>query len=125
MTAKTNKTTTETTLEITKEYYTKNGVVVGKRNGFKVGTAREYKADTLDELKAKLDKAFNSGSIDSDGELFTICSAGVQIVEKSTTEIDGKVFTNETITNYTMGDTDLFDELVEQGVIIDDLNESF
>lgn len=106
-----------------KTFRSQNGIVVGKCYGGGKGTypTRDFKADTEKELKEKINKALDLGSLDDGMGFEKLIAAGVQIVEITTVEIDGKKYTNETVKNWVTGDTDLFNQMVEDGGICDDL----
>ena len=113
------KTNTQT---VNHTYSTEAGVVLGKRYGGGLGytTARNFTADSIKELKDKVQKAFDLGSLAADCDLEKLFAAGVVLVDEATVEIDGKVFTNVSKENYVVGDVDLFNEKVEAGYIIDE-----
>lgn len=115
-------TNTKTTNTINHTFTTEAGVVLGKRYGGGLGytTARNFTADSIKELKDKVKKAFDLGSLAADCNLEQLFAAGVVLVDEATVEIDGKVFTNISKENYVVGDVDLFNEKVEAGYIIDE-----
>jgi len=120
MTTKTN-TITINAKDINHSFSSARGVVVGKMWGGGIGTysARNYKADTLDELKDKIQKAFDLGSLDSGAGFERLLAAGVVIEDESSVSINDQLFTSSTYENYIIGDVDLFQELVDNGTIID------
>lgn len=115
----------KTNIKTTTLYYTQNGVVVGKMygGGRNVVAARDYSAPTKKELCEKIEAAFTSGSIDHDMQLDKVMAAGVQIVETEMLTYNGKTYTRSETTNYVVGDKELFNELVCEGIIVDDLND--
>ena len=118
----TTKTTTVKTVkpEVTHVFHTQKGVVVGRGNGrIAMETARNFKADTLEELMKKVKAAFNNNVLDINLKLDTIIAAGVEVVDESSVEIEGKIYTNTTVHNEVFGDKDLFNDLVDKGIIID------
>lgn len=118
--------TTKTYKELTTKYFTQSGVVIGKMYGGGKGqyNARNFKADSIEELKEKLQKAFELGSLDSGFGFEKLLAAGVQIVTERHVDIDGLDFSNRTYENYVIGDVDLFEEAVEMEDIVDNLPES-
>lgn len=106
-----------------KTFRSQKGLVVGKMYGGGKGIypARNFTADTEKELKEKINKAFELGSLDAGMGFEKLVAAGVQIVEVTTVVIDGKKFTNETVKNWVTGDEDLFNSMVEEEEIMDDL----
>lgn len=116
-----NKTTN--TQEIKHKYSTEAGVVLGKREyggSFGVTEARNFKGDSIKELKEKVQKAFDLGSLPADCTLERLFTAGVVLVDEASVEIDGKVYTNITKENFIVGDVDLFKEKLEEGCIVDE-----
>lgn len=101
--------------DIKHTYSCAEGIVLGKLWGGGLGSyaARSYKADTLKELKEKLQKAFDLGSLDSGAGFERLLAAGVVIEDKASIEIDGKIFTSSTYSKYVIGDVDLFQEKVD------------
>jgi len=124
MTTKTNTNVKENKLEVTHSYSSARGVVVGKVFGGGLGysTARDFTADTLDELKAKVQKAFDLGSLDKDAKFEKLLAAGVVLVDQAFVEIEGRTFTSTGEENFVVGDVDLFNEKVDEGFIFDDLS---
>lgn len=121
MTAKNNNTITINTNDIKHHYSTSKGVVIGKLWGGGIGsyTARNYKADTLKELKEKVQKAFELGSLDNGCGFERLLAAGVVIEDEATININDQLFTSSTYENYIIGDTDLFQEFVDKGIILE------
>ena len=113
------------TLNITHEFYTQKGIVVGKLWGGGKGCyeARSYSAETLDELKEKLQKAFELGSLDKGMGFERLVAASVQIVDKSTITIDDKEYTHTDVSNFILGDKDLFESMIDDCEIYDDLED--
>lgn len=115
-----NKTTN--TQEIKHTYSTEAGVVIGKMYGGGIGfaEARNFQADSVKELKEKVQKAFELGSLDKGFDFEKLLAAGVVIVDEANTIIEDQVFTATKKENFKVGDTDLFDEQVEAGNIYDE-----
>jgi hypothetical protein len=119
----TTKTTTVKTVkpEVTHVFHSQKGVVIGRKNscGISILTTRDFQAESLEELMKKIKNAFNSNTLDINLQLDSVIAAGVEIVDESSVEIDGKVYTNTTVHNEIFGDKDFFNELVDNGTIID------
>lgn len=123
MTNKTNTTTnTINTKDITHTFYSTRGIVIGTLWGGGLGAypARDYSAATVDELKAKLQKAFDLGSLDSGAGFERLLAAGVVIVDEASITINDQVFTSKSESNYVLGDEDLFQEKIDAGWIQED-----
>ncbi len=86
--------------------YSAEGFVLGNCwGGGKCGyKARSFKNDDLEILKADITKAIKDGSIDSGMGYESIIGASMAITTKSSTEIDGKAFTNEEVEIVSFGD---------------------
>lgn len=114
--------TNKTTNEIKHTYSTEAGVVAGKLYGGGLGfaTARNFTADSVKELKEKVQKAFDLGSLAEGFGFDKLLAAGVVIVDEASTVIEGQVFTSIKKENHKLGDIDLFDEQLENGNIFDE-----
>lgn len=108
-------------LEIKHVFKSQKGVVVGRgHDGMKATTAtRNFEAESQEELVKKIKNAFNSNTLDPELIFKEVICAGVEIVDESSVEIDGKVYTNTTIKNKVFGDEEFFNSMLDTGEIID------
>lgn len=108
--------------DIKHSFSSARGVVVGKMYGGGLGcyAARNFTADSIEELKAKIQKAFDLGSLDSGFGFEKLLAAGVVIEDKASVNIVDQQFTSSTFSNYIIGDVDLFQEQLDCGVILED-----
>ena len=128
MATKTTKTTVTkpvektTQPEVTHVYKSQRGVVVGRYHGQKAAAAtRDFTAESLEALIKKIQKAFDNNTLDTDLVFKEVICAGVQIVDISSVEIEGKIYTNTSIHNEVFGDKEFFQDMVDSGEIVDDL----
>lgn len=127
MATKTTKATVKTIEpEVTHVYKSQHGVVVGRYHGQKATAAtRDFTAESLEALMKKIQKAFDNNTLDANLEFKEVICAGVQIVDISSIEIEGKIYTNTSIHNEVFGDKEFFQDMVNSGEIVDDLPIEF
>lgn len=123
MATKTTKTTVKTIEpEVTHVYKSQRGIVVGRYHGQKAtAPTRDFTAESLEALMKKIQKAFDNNTLDANLEFKEVICAGVQIVDISSVEIEGKIYTNTSIHNEVFGDKEFFQDMVDSGEIVDDL----
>lgn len=106
-------------------YATQKGVVIGRSHGYKaIATARDFVAESLDELKAKVNKAFDCNTLDTDLIFDQVIAAGVEIVDCAKVVIEGREFTNTTIHNFIVGDKEFFTSCLDNGDFVDTCPEN-
>ena len=127
MATKTTKTTVKTIEpEVTHVYKSQRGIVVGRYHGQKAtASTRDFTAESLEALMKKIQKAFDNNTLDANLEFKEVICAGVQIVDISSVEIEGKIYTNTSIHNEVFGDKEFFQDMVDSGEIVDDLPVEF
>lgn len=105
---------------VTHVYKSQKGIIVGRSNGQKaVAEARDFVEESLEQLKNKIKSAFDKNILDYDLIFEEVIAAGVEIVDIAEVTIDGKVFSNISITNHIIGDKQFFMDMVDTGEIID------
>ncbi len=125
MSTKKSTVTKTTQPKVEHVYATQKGVVIGRSHGYKaIATARNFVAESLDELKAKVTKAFDCNTLDTDLIFDQVIAAGVEIVDCATVVIEGREFTNTTIHNFIMGDKEFFINCLDNEDIVDTCPEN-
>ena len=75
-------------------YYTGHGLVAGKMWGGGIGAyeARHYSSETIEDLREQVNKAFQSGELDSGAGFERLVAAKVDLIEEATLEVKGREF---------------------------------